>query len=229
MSLLLSNISYRHDLFFRHLIILPYLSTGFLLDDIYRDMPMMILIVPCVVFQITGSQVDLNMDTNNANTCHHNGTDLNGTEESKTNLIVNYLPQTMTQEEIRSLFSSIGEVESCKLIRDKSTGKLLRVTIYRRMYILRSRPPARPNTSMSDPVWVNVWWQLTAANQPPSTVGQISVPRSYPAHSRHHSPSFNRKFRSRWRGSPSSPLGLVFFPSSRLSFDINVDIRPICR
>lgn len=47
----------------------------------------------------------------------------NGNDESKTNLIVNYLPQTMTQEEIRSLFSSIGEVESCKLIRDKVTGK----------------------------------------------------------------------------------------------------------
>ena len=43
-------------------------------------------------------------------------------DDSKTNLIVNYLPQTMTQEEIRSLFSSIGEVESCKLIRDKVTG-----------------------------------------------------------------------------------------------------------
>lgn len=48
----------------------------------------------------------------------------NGQEESKTNLIVNYLPQTMTQEEIRLLFSSIGEVESCKLIRDKVTGCL---------------------------------------------------------------------------------------------------------
>ncbi|XP_019765238.1 ELAV-like protein 3 isoform X1 [Dendroctonus ponderosae] len=47
-----------------------------------------------------------------------------GQEESKTNLIVNYLPQTMTQEEIRSLFSSIGEVESCKLIRDKVTDKI---------------------------------------------------------------------------------------------------------
>lgn len=46
-------------------------------------------------------------------------------EESKTNLIVNYLPQTMTQEEIRSLFSSVGEVESCKLIRDKVTGQSL--------------------------------------------------------------------------------------------------------
>ncbi|XP_066958059.1 ELAV-like protein 1 isoform X17 [Macrobrachium rosenbergii] len=46
-------------------------------------------------------------------------------EESKTNLIVNYLPQNMTQEEIRSLFSSIGELESCKLIRDKVTGQSL--------------------------------------------------------------------------------------------------------
>ena len=46
-------------------------------------------------------------------------------DKSKTNLIVNYLPQTMTQEEIRSLFSSIGEVESCKLIRDKVTGQSL--------------------------------------------------------------------------------------------------------
>lgn len=43
-------------------------------------------------------------------------------DDSKTNLIINYLPQNMTQEEIRSLFSSIGEVESCKLIRDKQTG-----------------------------------------------------------------------------------------------------------
>ena len=44
-------------------------------------------------------------------------------EDSKTNLIVNYLPQNMTQEEIRSLFSSIGEVESCKLVRDKTSGE----------------------------------------------------------------------------------------------------------
>ena len=43
-------------------------------------------------------------------------------EESKTNLIINYLPQAMTQDDLRSLFSSIGELESCKLIRDKLTG-----------------------------------------------------------------------------------------------------------
>lgn len=44
-------------------------------------------------------------------------------EESKTNLIVNYLPQAMTQDDLRSLFSSMGELESCKLIRDKVSGK----------------------------------------------------------------------------------------------------------
>jgi len=70
------------------------------------------------------------MHTNSSTTSSnsHNSSSQTNTggqqEESKTNLIVNYLPQTMTQEEIRSLFSSIGEVESCKLIRDKVTGKL---------------------------------------------------------------------------------------------------------
>lgn len=60
------------------------------------------------------------MMTNGIADAQQNG---GGQEDSKTNLIVNYLPQQMTQEEIRSLFSSIGEVESCKLIRDKVTGK----------------------------------------------------------------------------------------------------------
>ena len=43
-------------------------------------------------------------------------------KDAKTNLIVNYLPQSMTQDELRSLFCSIGEVESAKLIRDKVAG-----------------------------------------------------------------------------------------------------------
>lgn len=46
-------------------------------------------------------------------------------KDSKTNLIVNYLPQSMSQDELRSLFTSIGEVESAKLIRDKVAGMLL--------------------------------------------------------------------------------------------------------
>lgn len=66
------------------------------------------------------------MDTQNGNSngsSQCSGDDSKG--ESKTNLIVNYLPQTMTQEELRSLFSSIGELESCKLIRDKVTSEYL--------------------------------------------------------------------------------------------------------
>ncbi|KAM6945634.1 ELAV-like protein 1-B isoform 2-T2 [Aplochiton taeniatus] len=45
--------------------------------------------------------------------------------DAKTNLIVNYLPQNMSQDELRSLFSSIGDVESAKLIRDKAAGHSL--------------------------------------------------------------------------------------------------------
>ncbi|XP_077981256.1 ELAV-like protein 2 isoform X4 [Glandiceps talaboti] len=55
----------------------------------------------------------------------NNGGLVQSMEDTKTNLIINYLPQTMTQEEIKSLFSSIGEIESCKLIRDKITGQSL--------------------------------------------------------------------------------------------------------
>ncbi|XP_018914695.1 ELAV-like protein 3 isoform X10 [Bemisia tabaci] len=86
--------------------------------------------------RIAGKMMQNGMDTlpqqngsiHSMNTGSHNTSQNNPggpQEESKTNLIVNYLPQTMTQEEIRSLFSSIGEVESCKLIRDKMTGQSL--------------------------------------------------------------------------------------------------------
>ena len=40
-------------------------------------------------------------------------------DSNGTNLIINYLPQEMTEEELRTLFSSVGPLESCKLIRDK--------------------------------------------------------------------------------------------------------------
>jgi ELAV like protein 2/3/4 len=46
-------------------------------------------------------------------------------KESKTNLIVNYLPQTLTHEELKVIFEQIGETESCKLIRDKTNGQSL--------------------------------------------------------------------------------------------------------
>lgn len=47
-------------------------------------------------------------------------------KDAKTNLIVNYLPQNMSQEELHSLFSSIGDVESAKLIKDKVAGNVQR-------------------------------------------------------------------------------------------------------
>ncbi|XP_067635875.1 protein elav isoform X2 [Eurosta solidaginis] len=64
----------------------------------------------------------LQQQTGNSNNQQNGGS--NGSSETRTNLIVNYLPQTMTEDEIRSLFSSVGEIESVKLIRDKSQGFL---------------------------------------------------------------------------------------------------------
>ena len=44
---------------------------------------------------------------------------------SSTNLIVNYLPQSMVSEEFHALFEPIGELDQCKLIVDKSTQQNL--------------------------------------------------------------------------------------------------------
>ncbi|CAF3358690.1 unnamed protein product [Rotaria sp. Silwood1] len=49
----------------------------------------------------------------------------NISDKIRTNLIINYLPQTMTQDEIKDLFGTIGAIESCKLVRDKTTGQSL--------------------------------------------------------------------------------------------------------
>lgn len=42
--------------------------------------------------------------------------------ESTTNLIVNYLPQTLPDDEFRRVFSEIGPIKACKICRDRSTG-----------------------------------------------------------------------------------------------------------
>ena len=47
------------------------------------------------------------------------------TDESRTNLIVNYLPQSMSNEELKTLFQSIGPLESCKLIKNKLNNQSL--------------------------------------------------------------------------------------------------------
>ncbi|GAV07704.1 hypothetical protein RvY_17513 [Ramazzottius varieornatus] len=65
------------------------------------------------------------MASNNASPSLSNGS--SSRKKSDCNLIVNYLPQTMSQEELRKLFSYDGNVqlESCKLIKDKVTGQSL--------------------------------------------------------------------------------------------------------
>lgn len=65
-------------------------------------------------------------------------------KDAKTNLIVNYLPQSMTQDELRSLFSSIGEVESAKLIRDKVAGTIR----FNRVRSVSNRFDAQPTLSI---------------------------------------------------------------------------------
>lgn len=71
---------------------------------------------------MTSGMVEQQQQQASAHQQQQNGSNGNIPDDSRTNLIVNYLPQSMTQEEIRSLFSSMGDVESCKLIRDKFTG-----------------------------------------------------------------------------------------------------------
>lgn len=44
-------------------------------------------------------------------------------------LIINYLPPALTQDELRVLFASVGPVESCKIVRDRNTGSLRSSTI----------------------------------------------------------------------------------------------------
>ena len=36
----------------------------------------------------------------------------------RTNLIINYLPQSMTEKELYSMFVTIGPVESCRVMKD---------------------------------------------------------------------------------------------------------------
>lgn len=42
--------------------------------------------------------------------------------DTKRNLIVNYLPSTLSQEDVNVLFSRIGPITKCKLIRNSTTG-----------------------------------------------------------------------------------------------------------
>lgn len=45
----------------------------------------------------------------------------NPESKSQTNLIVNYLPPTMTDDEVKNLFVTLGPIQSCKVVKDKLT------------------------------------------------------------------------------------------------------------
>ncbi|XP_032594484.1 protein sex-lethal isoform X4 [Drosophila grimshawi] len=47
---------------------------------------------------------------------------MNDPRNSNTNLIVNYLPQDMTDRELYALFRSIGTINTCRIMRDYKTG-----------------------------------------------------------------------------------------------------------
>ncbi len=60
-----------------------------------------------------------NNNNNNNNNTNGEGIEI---DNSKTNLIINYLPQQMTDQDFRVLFAQIGDIRSAKIIRKKSTG-----------------------------------------------------------------------------------------------------------
>ena len=44
---------------------------------------------------------------------------------NRANLIVNYLPQSLKEQDFNQLFSKIGPLKACKLMFDRTTGKKL--------------------------------------------------------------------------------------------------------
>ena len=62
-----------------------------------------------------------NHSSDNGNTAKPGAMTSAGNEDA-TNLIINYLPQTLTDDEFKSMFVSVGAVKSCKIIRDKTTN-----------------------------------------------------------------------------------------------------------
>ncbi|GBP45827.1 Sex-lethal homolog [Eumeta japonica] len=45
-----------------------------------------------------------------------------GGDTARTNLIVNYLPQTVTDKDLYAMFTTIGPIESCRVMKDFKTG-----------------------------------------------------------------------------------------------------------
>lgn len=51
-------------------------------------------------------------------------------DEPRTNLIINYLPQSMTEKELYSMFVTIGPVESCRVMKDYKVSLSIIIIIF---------------------------------------------------------------------------------------------------
>merc|ERR1712113_925078 len=62
-----------------------------------------------------------NQNNNQNNNNQNNGNNKDQTEEDETNLIINYLPPTMSEGTLATLFSPYGLLERCKIVVDLQT------------------------------------------------------------------------------------------------------------
>lgn len=68
------------------------------------------------------TESDEGNDTSNAKANSTDDAQNDQEDNEKTNLIVNYLPQQMTDEEFENLFKKFGSMKSCKIVRNRISG-----------------------------------------------------------------------------------------------------------
>jgi RNA recognition motif-containing protein len=59
---------------------------------------------------------------NNINNNSNNNSLSTSITNNKCNLIINYLPQSLKEQDFNQLFSKIGPIKTCKLMFDRQTG-----------------------------------------------------------------------------------------------------------
>ena len=64
------------------------------------------------------------MSTGTDNTGSNNLT-TPGDNETRTNLIINYLPQSLTDKELENIFITVGTIKNVRIMRDQKVGTYL--------------------------------------------------------------------------------------------------------
>lgn len=67
-------------------------------------------------------RVKMEYDDRSGDSDANNGISNESDDTGKTNLIVNYLPQQMSDEEFENLFKKFGSMKSCKIVRNRVSG-----------------------------------------------------------------------------------------------------------